>query len=70
MRMKSIVLLLVILMCLPFVYKSCTSYSILRTAHAGDTVWLDPELQDYGNGWTPVYIGSTEGYILDSYMEF
>lgn len=45
-----------------------TSYSILRTVHAGDTVWDDPELPDYGNGWTPVYIGSTEGYILDSYI--
>ncbi len=45
-----------------------TSYSILRTVYAGDTVWLDPDLPDYNNGWKPVYIGSTHGYILNSYI--
>jgi uncharacterized protein YgiM (DUF1202 family) len=46
-----------------------TSYSILRTVYAGETVWYNSELTDYHNGWTPVYIGSTEGYILDSKIQ-
>ncbi|HQA08218.1 MAG TPA: SH3 domain-containing protein [Syntrophomonadaceae bacterium] len=46
-----------------------SSYSKVTTVYAGDIVWFNPELPNYNNGWTPVYMGSYEGYIQDSYLQ-